>query len=218
MKHLKKAIIKEHQERLKGWLEDMKTEEGLNKVLQRFGKQYVKNPKEKLTNYIINKIGREQEVELNKIDSAYLAEDFNSSLVITLEWKKSAMWGSNPKAHTNFGFEGSSIGGCGYCKTSTATAQALNSHLPLLKMLYLRKNKELGNLKEFYTEQNGFKGNSQQHINAEVLGYGSGYGVIPHFEGGVGVNCHERIVEKLGFKMQCVTDTPNTNVYTIDKI
>ncbi len=218
MKHLKKAVIEENQERLKDLFEKMNTEEGLNKVLQSFGKKYIKKSKEKLTNYLINKITREQEEILNKIDLVNDADNFKGNLVITLEWKKSSMWGSNPKAYTNFGFEGSSIGGCGYCKTSTATAQALNSYLPLLKMLYLRKNKELGNLKKEYTEQNGFKGISQNHINAEVLGYGSGYGIVPRFEGGVGVSSHERIIEKLGFKMRSVTDTPNTNVYTVEKI
>ena len=49
------------------------------------------------------------------------------------------------------------------------------------------------------------------------MGYGSGYGVIPKFESGVGVSCHERILKRLGFKMESISNTDSTNVYIINE-
>lgn len=42
---------------------------------------------------------------------------------VTIEWRKSRTWGSNP--HIDFGGDCVSVSGCGYCKESTALAEAL---------------------------------------------------------------------------------------------
>ena len=150
------------------------------------------------------------------IDEVEQAEDFKTPLIITIEWKRSQTWGMNPKPYTNLGFEGSSIGGCGYCKHSTATAQALNSDLRILKLMYFKKEAELRQRKPTYKEQNGHEENSERAINHFLMGYGSGYSALPRFEGGVGVNCHFKICEMLGLKMESVTDTKHVNVYRIE--
>ena len=93
------------------------------------------------------------------------------------------MWGYCPKGNDNYGHSTSSITGCGYCKESTATAQLLNQNETIMKRLYKAKNKKA-------TAKNN-----------DLLGYGSGYGILPSFEGGVGVSCHVRILEKLGYKV-----------------
>ena len=59
--------------------------------------------------------------------------------------------------------------------------------------------------------------NNTNGFNREVLGYGSGYNVLPRFEGGVGINSHNTIIENLGLKWKKVTDTPSTDVYLITK-
>ena len=42
--------------------------------------------------------------------------------------------------------------------------------------------------------------------NHEVLGYGSGYGILPYFESGVGVSSFYKIFDNLGLKLTQVTD------------
>ena len=137
--------------------------------------------------------------ELIFIKSVEESQDFNN-LTVTIEWKKSHMWGANPRSYTNYGYESESIGGCGYDKLSTALSYALNSCLPLIKLLMLKEERRLKD--------------SQQDRRA-YIGYGSGYGIIPKFEGGVGVSSHQSICEGLGLLFNCVANTENTNVYTI---
>ena len=131
---------------------------------------------------------------------------------ISIEWKRSQMWGSNPKAecwatfkdkdgntNSNYVVSGS-IGGCGYDKQSTAVAECLNQINAVLKPLYSVKNKSI---------------DSKNH---ELLGYGAGYGILPSIEGGVGVSCYPRIFEKIGFKFNTVASGKNYDVYTITKL
>ena len=221
---LRQAILKEIDERyFKATSKAINSEDGLKEELSFYGKQYKGTYEEQLKKfsaYLNKRMWKERKEELNKIQEVEEADKFGlgrNKLIITIEWKTSRMWGNNPRAYTNYGFGGESIGGCGYDKQSTATAQALNSYKPLLKILYARKEKELKNLKKEYTEQNGFKGTTQGHINAEVLGYGSGYGILPTFEGGVGVSSHKRIIEGLGLKMEQITDAKHTDVFIIEK-
>lgn len=133
------------------------------------------------------------------------------SVKISVEWKKSRMWGMNPSAEcwaTFINKEGNtdsvyvqsgSIGGCGYDKLSTAVAQCLNQINPLLKALYLFKNKNIA------------------ADNRELLGYGSGYGILPSFEGGVGVSCYPKIFDKIGFKFERTASGKTFDVFTITK-
>lgn len=46
------------------------------------------------------------------------------SFPITIDWIKSATWGSNPRIMHN-GKKTTNVSGCGYCKHSTALAEAL---------------------------------------------------------------------------------------------
>jgi len=114
------------------------------------------------------------------------APDFNY-FNISVEWKRSQMWGSNPTGDGydyNGRYLSGSIGGCGYDKLSTAVANVLNQSKALTKLLYLYREKDTStNLRELF-------------------GYGSGYGILPRFEGGVGVGCYPEIFLKLGFKFR----------------
>jgi len=216
-KELEEAVKEDNLTRLKERLEKIKTEEGLKLLLGQHNKNYKGNITKKLKKYLTNKSNKNIEQELREIQEINESEEFNSELVITIEWKKSYMWGTNPRAYTNYGFTSESIGGCGYDKKSTALAQALNSHKPLLKLLYEKKNNALKNPKTEYTGVNGDKGTHQSQINQEVLGYGSGYRILPYFEGGVGTNSHKRIIEGLGLSFGHITNTPNTDVFIISK-
>lgn len=130
------------------------------------------------------------------------------SATISIEWKRSAMWGNNPTAELQTTFEkdgythysrvnGSSVGGCGYDKESTAAAQVLNQSPEVMKLLYDAAERQP----------------DKKHRDA--LGYGSGYGILPYFEGGVGVSCFRSIFEKLGYKWECTASGKTFDVYTI---
>jgi len=54
-------------------------------------------------------------------------------------------------------------------------------------------------MKQLYKAKN--KPRNLKQSNSDTLGYGSGYGITPSFENGVGINCHVRILEKLGYKV-----------------
>jgi hypothetical protein len=91
------------------------------------------------------------EREVNKINAVFGA-GLLTDCKITVEWKRSAMWGSNPSAecyysyidatgeHKNNYVESGSIGGCGYDKCSTAVAKCLNQINEVLKPFYTAKN------------------------------------------------------------------------------
>ncbi len=94
---------------------------------------------------------------------------------IQIVWKKSRMWGSNPHGvmWDDAGYHQSpKINGCGYDKQSTCTALLLNLNARLRARMISK--------------------------GRDKLPYGAGYGYKPYFEGGVGINCHQRIIETLG--------------------
>ena len=148
--------------------------------------------------------------QLEKIENADLLEN----AVITVEWKKSAMWGSNPTAELRTesltalnqkrydSIKGRSISGCGYCKESTAVAQVLNESMEVLKVFCEIMDKNINeDLRNF-------------------IGYGISYNYynIPTFNGGVGVNCYYHIFEKAGYKMEKTAWGKMFDVYSINKL
>ena len=90
--------------------------------------------------------------------------------------------------------EGKYTGGWGYDKLSTAIAEVLNQYQPLIKLMYK------------YIDDKMFKEGSLTIDNHKVLGYGSGYGILPYFESGVGVESFYTIFDNLGLKLTRVTD------------
>jgi hypothetical protein len=134
--------------------------------------------------------------ELKKIELVQKSK-YEKQLVITVTYSKNRTWGYCPKAEDNFGNESPRITGCGYCKLSTATADVLNKNLFILKKLYEKKDKNI------------------KKRNHDILGYGSGYGLLPSFEGGVGINSHLFILEKF-FKVSYF-EGKNSHVLIVDK-
>jgi len=144
--------------------------------------------------------------EIAHVETVFNALDMVSASV-SIEWKKSATWGNNPRAEASVSYsdysrniyDSGSIGGCGYDKESTAFANALNQSNSFLKALYHLKDANI------------------EKSNQELFGYGSGYGILPRLEGGVGVSCFPRIFEKIGFKMTTVASGKTFDVYLISK-
>lgn len=145
---------------------------------------------------------KEMEKMFLKFDEIANAPDL-TFISVDVDFIKSATWGYNPRVtvRTNNGTFYGTASGCGYDKESAAVALALNQDLSILKTLYTLKEKtlEIGILD-----------------NRAGLGYGSGYGVIPYFESGVGVGCFWNILKKAGFEIS-ETYGKHENLYTLYK-
>ena len=157
---------------------------------------------------MITKIEKDFQKELNKQLSEI--KSIKASLHIIsarceIDWVINRIWGNCPKGCYRNGFkyqEFKSVTGCGYDKLSTLTANMFNSDNNLIAFVmdYIEKH----------------------HINKDniqnKLGYGiSIYNGIPYFDGGVGVDCHKRILSKLGFKVQHF-ETKWSDIIIIDRI
>ena len=126
-----------------------------------------------------------------------------NKILIAIEWKKSRTWGNNPYAEVKVFYNNNHIetftgsaSGCGYDKRSSATAEALNKCELLKALLYKAENKRLKNHSEV--------------TRRDFIGYGSGYGAIPRFEGGVGFRSHETILNNLNFKTSLYDESSAT--------
>lgn len=125
--------------------------------------------------------------ELDRLEQIEGAET-PKEIAIRVEWKRNSYWGNNPHAEITddcrrwFG----SASGCGYDKRTTAIAAAANQSNRILKILANKKEREL---------QAGKTG-----ANRDLIGYGSGYGAMPEFEGGVGIESFRRIFENCGYE------------------
>lgn len=226
MRELKQEIINQEQKRLEERLLKCETEEGLKHLMSVERKKYKGNVKEKFIKFLKKKSEKFISYQLEKIKLIEEADHTNfEPLVITVEWNKSRTWARNPKSYTNYGFESRAISGCGYDKLSTATAEALNSYLPLLKLLYLAKDKAIREHKGEMVKEARWDGDKKVYVDVEIdtknginrkyLGYGSGYGVLPSFEGAVGVSSHRSIIEGLGLKWEQVISTEYTDVFMV---
>lgn len=153
------------------------------------------------------------ESKVNDIKEIMSAGELHE-ITINIEWTKSATWGANPRGEGWVRFklpegmhserkECAGVTGCGFDKLSTAVANVLNQFAPLLKKLYAYKDKELK------------KGNTKNL--REMFGYGSGYGILPRLEGGVGVECYPVILDKIGFKFTRISNGKSFDVFQITK-
>ena len=142
---------------------------------------------------------------LNKILAVEEAKSVYS-VDIYIDWKRSQTWGWCPRAYiqvysldnnNNHDYEQLEgyASGCGYDKLSSSIASALNGSNAALKLLYEAEEKRLRNIK---------KGNNQ--TRRYFIGYGSGYGVMTYFEGGVGFESQYTIFKKLGYNIKITRD------------
>lgn len=118
-----------------------------------------------------------------------------NEIKVQIEWKTNRTWGANPTAEVwitgeNFEYlKSGSIGGCGYDKTSTSFAQALNQSLAFRKLLLKNSNK----IAKLYGHRNGT------------------------LSGGVGVSCYPSIFAAMGYKMQTTASGKMFDAYLITK-
>ena len=132
--------------------------------------------------------------ELEKIENNHKLFD---TLYIQVQCKKTNL-GYQYKAILSDSIEkieGKYTGGWGYDKLSSAISEVLNEYLPLKELLYNYKEKYL------------FENKLTQVNNRDIFGYGSGYGILPYFEGGVGVTSYYKIFNTIGLEFKQIDDS-----------
>ena len=223
MKNLIKAVETQEKNRLNDFINEVNQVESIEQLKNwRFNDLLPKGKNMAsftLTTYKAYLISRKEKATYKEIERQvkHINDIANGgellSVKISIEWKRSQMWGSNPKAeawatfinkdgqHDSIYVQSGSIGGCGYDKQSTAVADCLNQIKAVLKPLYLIKDANV-------TDDNS---------NHKLLGYGAGYGILPSIEGGVGVSCYNSIFNKIGFEFKTVASGKTYDVYTITK-
>lgn len=235
MKNLIKAIEAEQKNRLNDFIVDINQVESNDtfdiKGLQTWqyndllpkGKNVSNFSFTDLKGYLISRkeksIYKSIEREVNKVKTVFNAGTL-IECKISMEWKKSRMWGNNPNAECWYSYTdingeyksgyvvSGSIGGCGYDKGSTAVAKCLNQINEVLKPLYAKKDKAI----------KGLTKPDHNTIHRDIFGYGSGYGILPSIEGGVGVSCYPEIFSSIGYKFSTQASGKTFDVYSITKI
>ena len=224
MKNLIKAIEVNQSEILNNFIADINKLEPNKESLKGWiytdlvpkSKDTTKLSFDELKAYLIarktKEIVKNTQERINKINTVANAGEL-IEIKISIEWKRSQMWGSNPKAEAWAYFtnkdgnresarvESGSISGCGYDKQSTAVANCLNQINEVLKPLYLLKDQTI---------------NKDLHNN-KIFGYGAGSSTLPYIAPGVGVSCYNSIFEKIGFEFKTIASGKNYDVYTITK-
>lgn len=212
--NLFKAIKAERAKRLQDFINEVNEETSIETFTQRYGRYSDLIPAsrkgylwtlEGIREYLIARKIKVNEKgvakELLHLQTVEKSADLES-ITVGIEWKKSRMWGNNPTANARvcdkeYGHDYTgSASGCGYDKESAAVAEAINQSNSFLKAMYLVKEKH------------------PKAVNHELFGYGSGYGILPRLEGGVGVSCYRQIFEKIGFKWANTASGKTFDVYT----
>ena len=156
----------------------------------------------------LKEIDRETIKKQDKLLRARDAEEIRS-VSISIDWKRNATWGYNPTATVTingiYQFSGTASG-CGYDKRTAAVGAALNQSIIILKMLYTAKEKALRKAPAKIR-------NNPESSNADLIHYGAGYGVLPYFEGGVGMTSFRGVFEAWGLRCTHSHETKTTDYY-----
>lgn len=157
---------------------------------------------------------RTEEKELSIIQQEKTQKPIRA-LTITIEWKKSRVWGNNPHAEAEITFKdglhrritGFSCSGCGYDKESTVIANIFNS---VLKYKLYQKH----NWKDVINGEGTNYPYGVYYYNGDVgEKYSSGYIRKPCFNGGVGVSCYYNISKFIGGKFEKIVSGKSFDVY-----
>ena len=147
---------------------------------------------------ICNKLTEEDNLIYSKKNQKPVQE-----IIISIEWKKSAMWGYNPRAESKVSFfdgtferrSGYTCSGCGYDKESTVIAQIFNDFL--IYRLYNLQGRKKAIEKIPYGAYVDFKKNWIR------------------FNGGVGTSCYYGLSEALGGSFERVSSGDSFDVFKV---
>jgi len=130
-------------------------------------------------------------------------------ITISIEWKKSRMWGSNPCASAEIKFvDGSYLrsnnytaNGCGYCKESTVIADIFNDFLRY--RLWQIKDKDLEKPSIIPYGIQIYNSINRLEIKKDNR----------YYEGGVGTNCYTSISEFVGGEFENIASGKTFDVF-----
>lgn len=180
--------------------------------------------REQIVGYTIKRMEKQQDKytaeKLNKLAKAEAAANVEY-VTIHVDWKHNRTWGYNPTATVVITSERrretftGTASGCGYDKLTAAIGSALNQSDCIKRMLYAAKEKAL----EAYT---GGQIREMAHAdktldNRDFINYGAGYGVLPYFEGGVGMISFYGVFKACGLGIVDEHETRLTNYYRFEK-
>lgn len=165
---------------------------------------------EKQAKRLVKMLDKREKKELEEIEKEKAQKEVEK-MIITIEWKKSSMWGLNPKANAKVWFEDgtytnvdyTSISGCGYDKLSTAIAKVFNDFLK--GQAYKIIDEMLEGKKEVKFIPYGLNHFETYYFNNDKR----------YFEGGVGISCYYNIAEFLGYNFNCVASGKLFEVYEL---
>lgn len=134
-------------------------------------------------------------------------------LTITIEWKRSRMWGSNPSAEAEIAYHDGSFGrvgpftrsGAGYDKESTVIADVFNA---ALRYKLFKKIKGEAPYGMYYHNGEAPKKTYEDREGKTVSYYDS-----PRYNGGVGTSCYYKIAEFIGGVFARVASGKTFDVY-----
>lgn len=136
------------------------------------------------------------------------------SLSIALTWHRSSVWGYNPIAEAVGDYRRTTgkASGCGYDKGSAAAADALNAQPQTLRFLYDRAEAALAEGADPHS-----KSACTGYCWSGILGYGSGYSVLPYYEGGVGMSSLLDLFTRGGYSVRSAASGRLYDCYLIDR-
>lgn len=150
--------------------------------------------------YAVKRMTKEEEkttvAGLAKLERIAAVDDLTFA---TVNVTYSRYYNASVESWTNGGRFNGHAGGYGYDKTSAAVAEAFNKDDVMLKVLYDLKEKGLSGGQDDNSDTS-----ITRHDNRYIIGYGSGYSVLPYYEGGVGIECYQSILNKAGYNFQVI--------------
>jgi hypothetical protein len=183
--------------------------------------------REKIVDLTIKRMEKQEDKRtcerLEKVYQAAAAPDLEN-VSISVEWKRNATWGYNPTATVTIYAGGQwtqytgTASGCGYDKRSAAVGAALNKSASIKKMLYTAKEKALMSMEPEKIEaaKKGYVFGSES--NRDFIHYGAGYGVLPYFEGGVGIIEFYGVFRVCGYEIKNQHETKYSDYYYFEKV
>jgi len=165
---------------------------------------------EKLARLESRRAAKKQIIEAARIE-AEKSQLPVKELTITIEWRKSRMWGSNPHAEVSVSFHDHtythagpfSCSGCGYDKESTVIAEVFNKFMKY-------KLWALGISGEFKNNGGNISDVSRNKVPYGIVCYNNN---SPHYSGGIGTNCYTAISEFIGGKFERIASGKTFDVY-----
>ena len=204
--NLKNSLVSKNNEEVKRQLENIESENmntlnfyttNLRQEQFKEGKISMDKFKECAKTKMLKETKKQLDKELKELEKIENNHKLFDTLYIQVQCKKTNL-GYQYKAILSDSIEkieGKYTGGWGYDKLSSAISEVLNEYLPLKELLYNYKEKYL------------FENKLLQVNNRDIFGYGSGYGILPYFEGGVGVSSYYKIFNTIGLEFKQIDDT-----------